>query len=87
MKTSKGILGLVVGLVVGATAGILLAPEKGSTTRKKIKTKSKETKEMLKDNFDDFLDAVSEKYSSLKNDAENLIHKEKEEIKEKVKKA
>lgn len=85
MKTSNGIIGLVVGLVVGATAGVLLAPEKGSTTRKKIKTKSKETKDKLKDNFDDFLDAVSEKYSSLKKDAEDLIHKEKEEVKEKVK--
>ena len=81
MKTNNGILGLVVGLLVGATAGVLLAPEKGSTTRKKIKSKSKETKDKLKDSFDDFLDAVSEKYGSLKNEAEESIHKEKEELK------
>lgn len=48
MKINNGIKGLLVGLVIGATAGILLAPEKGSTTRGKIKSKVKKTKNKLR---------------------------------------
>ncbi|WP_339917400.1 YtxH domain-containing protein [Yeosuana marina] len=87
MKSSNTILGLVAGLAVGATLGILLAPDKGEKTRKKIISKTGETKDKLKDSFDDFLDTVSEKYSSIKDQGEELLKKEKEEIKKKMKKA
>ncbi|WP_338357026.1 YtxH domain-containing protein [Yeosuana marina] len=87
MKSSNTILGLVAGLAVGATLGILLAPDKGEKTRKKIVSKTRETKDKLKDSFDDFLDTVSEKYGSIKDQGEELLKKEKEEIKEKMKKA
>tara|TARA_R110000868_G_scaffold37619_4_gene132846 strand:- start:1957 stop:2220 length:264 start_codon:yes stop_codon:yes gene_type:complete len=87
MKSSNTLLGLVAGLAVGATLGVLLAPDKGEKTRKKIVSKTKETKDKLKESFDDFLDTVSEKYGSLKQEGEELLKKEKEEIKEKTKKA
>ena len=87
MKSSNTLLGLVAGLAVGATLGVLLAPDKGEKTRKKIVSKTKETKDKLKESFDDFLDTVSEKYGSLKQEGEELLKKEKEEIKEKMKKA
>ncbi|WP_111309118.1 YtxH domain-containing protein [Confluentibacter sediminis] len=87
MKTRNTILGLLAGVAVGATLGILLAPDKGEKTRKKIISKSKETKDKLKESFDDFLDTVSEKYSSLKVEGKDLLHKEKEAIKEKMEKA
>ncbi len=87
MKSSNIILGLVAGLAVGATIGVLLAPDKGSKTRKKIISKTKETKDKLKGGFDELLDTVSERYDTLKRQGEELLHKEKEDIKEKVKKA
>ncbi|WP_166966077.1 YtxH domain-containing protein [Yeosuana marina] len=87
MKSSNTILGLVAGLAVGATLGILLAPDKGEKTRKKMVSKTKETKDKLKDSFDDFLDTVSKKYGSIKDQGEELLKKEKEEIKERMKKA
>ena len=87
MKTSNTILGLVAGLAVGATLGLLLAPDKGTKTRKKIISKTKDTKDKLKDSFDDFLDTVTEKYSSIKKDGEELLNKEKAEVKEKMKTA
>ena len=87
MKTSNTILGLVAGLAVGATLGLLLAPDKGTKTRKKIISKTKDTKDKLKDSFDDFLDTVTEKYSSIKKDGEELLNKEKAEVKEKMKAA
>ena len=87
MKSSHIILGLVAGLAIGATMGVLLAPDKGSKTRKKIKSKSKETKDKLKDGFDEFLDTVSENYDTLKRQGEELLRKEKEDVKEKIKTA
>ncbi|RYF85749.1 MAG: YtxH domain-containing protein, partial [Chitinophagaceae bacterium] len=35
MSTSKTLLGLAAGAAIGAVAGLLLAPDKGSETRKK----------------------------------------------------
>ena len=36
MSTGKVITGIVAGMAAGAVLGILLAPDKGSETRKKI---------------------------------------------------
>lgn len=87
MKTRNTILGLIAGVAVGAAIGVLLAPDKGETTRKKIASKSKETKDKLKEGFDEFLNTVSDKYTSLKEDGKDLLNREKEELKEKMKKA
>ncbi|WP_100612476.1 YtxH domain-containing protein [Confluentibacter lentus] len=87
MKTRNTVLGLLAGIAVGAALGVLLAPDKGENTRKKIVGKSKEAKDKLKKGFDDFLDTVSDKYSSIKEDGEELLNRGKEEAKEKMKKA
>ena len=63
------------GFTLGLVAGILLAPEKGSETRKKISRKAAD----LKDKFDDFIDSVSEKLDSFKNEAEDLAKDAKTE--------
>lgn len=86
MKTRNTVLGLLAGVAVGATLGVLLAPDKGENTRKKIAGKSKEAKDKLKKGFDDFLDTVSDKFSSLKENGEELLNKEKEAIKDTMKK-
>ena len=39
MSTGKVVLGTLAGLAIGAIAGILFAPEKGSVTRKQIMDK------------------------------------------------
>ena len=50
MSTGKVILGSLAGLAIGAIAGILLAPEKGSITRKKIMDKGDDYADELKSN-------------------------------------
>ena len=84
MKSNSVLLGLITGLAVGATLGVLLAPDKGEKTRKKIVSKTKDAKNNLKESFDDFIDSVSKKYSTLKEDGEEMLDKEKEILKKKV---
>ncbi|MFO7670174.1 MAG: YtxH domain-containing protein [Bacteroidales bacterium] len=77
MSKGKGVLGTVAGLAIGATAGILLAPRKGSKTRKQIVEKGEGYVDKLKSKLDDFVDTTAEKFGSTKNDAENLAEKGK----------
>lgn len=74
MSTSKKVvLGSLAALAVGAIAGILTAPEKGSETRKKIKDKGNDYMDKIKSKSGEFADSLKEKYESTKNDAENLV--------------
>ena len=64
---------LLTGFAIGLAVGILLAPEKGSETRKKIAQKSSD----LKDKFSDFVDSLADKFDSLKDEASDLGNKGK----------
>ena len=68
---------LLWGFTLGLITGLLLAPEKGSETRKKISRQAND----LKDRFDDFVDSISEKFESVRNDAENMADKTRNEAK------
>ena len=63
---------------------MLFAPEKGSKTRKKIKNKSVEAKDNLKEEFDGFLDSVSKKYDDIIKNGKEIVDKEKEAVKKVV---
>ncbi len=72
---SKVLLGLLAGAAIGAIAGILFAPDKGSETRKKIAKNTNEFGENLKDSFNDFVDSVKEKYRHAKSEVEDVAEK------------
>lgn len=72
MKTSNAILGIVGAAVVGVAAGVLLAPDKGEKTRKKLRTKAKSIKNELEDEFDSFVEKMEEKYQSLNGKAYDI---------------
>lgn len=65
--TSKLFLGLVAGAAVGVTAGVLLAPNKGRKTRKKLKKEASTIKEDLKKEVSEVADTVEGIYSSQKD--------------------
>ena len=78
------VLDVLAGLATGVVIGVLFAPDKGSKTRKKIKTKSIEAKESLKKEFDGFLDTVSKKYESILKNGEEIIEKGRKDLAETI---
>lgn len=90
MSTGKVVLGTLAGLAIGGIVGILLAPEKGSTTRKKMMDSTDGFVDKIKSKVDGFRDSVAGKFESTKNEAENLADKGKaayEGVKNEVKDA
>jgi gas vesicle protein len=77
MSSSKMMVGFLAGAAIGALAGILLAPDKGSVTRKKIATKTGDLTDSVKNSFNDFIDGVKETYSGAKENIEEFGNKVK----------
>lgn len=75
-SASKFLIGFIAGAAAGAIAGILLAPDKGSETRKKVAEKAKKVK-------DDF----EKSFSGQVDDLKDYFNKSVEETKSRVKKA
>lgn len=72
MSSSKALLGFVAGAAVGALAGILFAPDKGSNTRSKIAHKAGDWKESAKSSINSIIDSVKDVYTGAKDEAEDL---------------
>jgi len=66
---------LLWGFTLGLVTGLLLAPDKGSETRRKISQKAND----LKDRFEDFIDTISEKFESFRSDADEMGSRAKDE--------
>ncbi len=79
MEAGKILLGTLAGVAIGAVVGVLLAPDKGSETRRKISEKGgeytdglKEKYEGLKGKYNDMVDGVTNKLESLGQKGEDL---------------
>lgn len=64
MNSSKVLLGVLGGVAVGALAGVLFAPAKGTKTRKRIMKKGNGYTKDLKNKFEDMYNNVTTKYDS-----------------------
>jgi gas vesicle protein len=60
MKLSNAALLLLTGITVGAIAGLLLAPEEGTETRKKLWKKSKKFKKDFEDRAAEYKEKASD---------------------------
>lgn len=63
-------LAILAGIALGAAAGILFAPDKGSKTREKIKGGIDEAKNKAKGKFDEAKSKFQGKYSGTKQNVE-----------------
>jgi len=77
MNTGKILLGVLAGVAIGATLGILFAPDKGASTRKKISKKKDEYADELEEKFDQFIDNITEKFETVKEEATRMTEKGK----------
>ncbi|MFT7050347.1 MAG: gas vesicle protein [Psychroserpens sp.] len=70
---------IVLGVLIGAAAGVLLAPEKGSITRDKLKKEGKDIKNRLSSDFievkDDLSKAATSGKETLKKEFKNMASK------------
>jgi len=81
MEAGKILLGTLAGVAIGAVVGVLLAPDKGSETRRKITKKGgeytdglKEKYDGLKEKYNDMVDGVTNKLESLGHKGEDLAN-------------
>lgn len=75
MKISSVIVTTLFAGAVGAIAGTLFAPGKGSKTRNKISKKGQEYKESVKDNFNEFTDSISHPFEDMEDKTIRLSSK------------
>lgn len=75
MKTGKFIAGILSGAAIGAIAGILFAPKKGTETRRNITDKGNEYVYGAKSKYNDLADNLSHRYDSVKSKLRNKTRK------------
>ncbi len=83
MGSGKILLGLVAAVAAGATLGVLFAPDKGSSTRKKIARKGDDYAGALGEKFNKFSDDITGKFENMSEQALSMLKngKPKEEAK------
>lgn len=73
MSKGKIVLGVLAGIAAGTVLGVLIAPDKGSETRRKIKQKGENLVDGVKNSVTSMVDDVSGKFDRLRGKARRSI--------------
>jgi gas vesicle protein len=80
METGKVILGVVAGIAVGALIGILVAPQKGETTRGQIADKGNDLADNIQEKLNTMFEGIANKFGIVTTEETS----EKENVTEKA---
>jgi gas vesicle protein len=78
----KVIVGVLTGIAIGATLGILFAPNKGSKTRAKIARKGHDVVDELEEKYHEFMDSITQKVEEFKKEAARTAQTGKDKAEE-----
>lgn len=84
MNPGKLLLGVLAGFAAGAALGILFAPDKGTSTRRKISDTKDLYAEELGLKFNEFIDSISSQFDSVKEKASRMAENGKAKVDETV---
>lgn len=73
MDSKKILLAFLGGIAVGAIAGILLAPDKGSNTRKAFQGVAEDLSEAMESGLHDAMDKVKSRYADVIARGEEMV--------------
>jgi gas vesicle protein len=65
MSKQKLLIGVLAGAAAGATLGILFAPDKGSSTRKRFSRKTYAYTDELEEKFNNLIDNITEQFQTV----------------------
>ncbi|MCX6279293.1 MAG: YtxH domain-containing protein [Bacteroidetes bacterium] len=80
MRTRKILFGVFAGVAFGAALGILFAPDKGSSTRKKIIEKGDDFVEGMEDKFNEYTDRIGKKVDNIKRKVTRIAENAKDNL-------
>ena len=82
MSSGKILLGMLTGVAVGTTLGVLFAPNKGVDTRKKITNQGNDLTNSLLSKFNGIMDKMSSRMDMMKDDVVHSAYNGKAEVKD-----
>jgi gas vesicle protein len=82
MNSAKLLLSAIAGVAIGIQIGVLIAPEKGEETRKKLTKKGDDYLDEINTQINRFIDGVTEKLDKVNRNAANVGEAGKNKVNE-----
>lgn len=76
MDTGKVIVSIVAGVAAGALIGVLLAPDKGTETRKKMIQRGDDFARNFKNKFNEYVSGLADTFTNRKYEREEEFREE-----------